>query len=219
MASTLSGASALSLREQGKLDKSNRIRIAGEQLFREKDFAEVTTKEIAARAGVGEATFFRYVSSKIELLLMIYGDKMEKVLEDLEARDDIMSRSVNDAESCLRRVYAIYEARAQFYKEDPANAALYLREAFQAGSSAGSRGVVQGDRCIRLATDILRDGQRAGVLMDKVDAKIIAQNCHGIFIHEVDRTPVRGFSSQSITERVFERLSGQLEPLVLHSDR
>lgn len=205
----------MTLREQSRLNKSMRIREAGEQLFKEKDFGEVTTKEIAERAGVGEATFFRYVSSKIELLLMIYGDRMETVVDEIEIRDVELGRTTGDAAYYLKRVYAIYEARAEFYKEDPVNAALYLREAFQTGSDLGSRAVVQGDRCIRLSAEILGDGQKAGVLQSRVDAKLIAQNCHGIFLHEVDRTPVRGFTPESITDRVLVRLSGQLDPLAL----
>lgn len=215
MKSMGAGESPLTLREQGRLSKRNRIRAAGEALFKEKGFAEVTTKEIAELAGVGEATFFRYVSSKIDLLLMIYGDRMETVVDKIELRDAELAREPQNAGSYLSRVCAIYEARAEFYKEDPSNAALYLREAFQTGSDLGSRAVVQGDRCIRLAADILRDGQAAGLLHNGVDAKVIAQNCHGIFLHEIERTPVRGFSPDSIIERVLVRLAGQLDPLVI----
>jgi AcrR family transcriptional regulator len=204
----------LTLRERGKLDKRDRIRAAGVELFKQKDFDEVTTKELAERAGVGEATLFRYVNSKLDLLLTIYGDRMEAILHDIEVRDSELARSCRDAREYLDRVYAIYEARAAFYREDPGNAALYLREAFRAGSELGTRAVIQGDRCIRLTAEILRDAQNAGVIYSGVDTKIVGQNCHGIFIHEVDRTPVRGFTPESITTRVLARLAAQLEPLV-----
>lgn len=209
----------LPLREQEKLNKASRIRAAAESLFSEKPFAEVTTKELADRARVGEATLFRYMASKTELLLLVYGDKMEKVLEEIEARDAqlIAARGEKDASFYLERVYAIYEARSKFYREDPENGALYLKEAFQAGSDAGGRSVKQGDWCVRLATATLSEGQHAGVILGSVDARLVAQNCHGIFIHEVDRTPVRGFSPESIWDRVRARLAVQLEPLSLSS--
>lgn len=43
----------------------------------------------------------------------------------------------------------------------------------------------------------------------------MAQNCHAIYMHEIDRTPVRGFDPDRIWERLGPRLDAQLRPLVL----
>lgn len=204
------------LREREKQNKLHRIRTAAEELFSEFGFEDVTTRQIAQRAQIGEATLFRYMSSKKELLLLVYGDKMERLLDRIE-HDDASSSTRSDptdGHSYCHRLYAIYEGRSAFYRDDPGNAAIYLREAYEAGSAIGNRSIEQGDRCIRLATKILREGQRVGALNTSVDPRLVAQNCHGIFLHEVDRTPVRGFPPGTIWERVRERLVVQLEPLV-----
>ena len=60
-------------------------------------------------------------------------------------------------------------------------------------------------------------GQRAGLIIGEVNALLVAQNCHGIFIHEVDRTPTRGFAPETIWERVSARLDAQLMPLAIPS--
>ncbi|MBY4275021.1 TetR/AcrR family transcriptional regulator [Rhodococcus fascians] len=209
------------LRERAKQLKMSRIKEAAEQLFRESAFEAVTTKQIAERAQVGEATLFRYVSSKKELLLLIYADRMERLLERIE-HDDRIRRAgrpgAADGNAFCRRVYSVYRVRSDFYREDPVNAAIYLREGFEEGSRFGNRSVEQGDRLIRLTTDILREGQQSGALTGSVDARLVAQNCHGIFLHEVDRTPVRGFATDTIWDRVHERLVVQLEPLIVAAD-
>lgn len=205
------------LREQEKLNKAARIRKAAEELFSEKSFEDVTTRELAERAQVGEATLFRYMTSKTEMLLLVYGDRMEELLIEIEESDAATAAAAKTPDGAFYcdRIHAIYRARADFYRRDPENASLYLREAFEAGSDPGGRCMRQGDRCVRLAAAVLAEGQAAGVISKAVDARLVAQNCHGIFIHEVDRTPVRGFTPESIWDRVRERLAVQLVPLVV----
>lgn len=204
------------LRERAKQLKMQRIMDAAQDLFRESAFDAVTTKQIAERAQVGEATLFRYVSSKKELLLLVYGDRMERLLERIEHEDKRYKGTLGPTDGAVfcRRIYAIYEGRSAFYREDPVNAAIYLREAFEEGSRIGNRSIEQGDRCIQLATAIIIEGQKVGALIDSVEPRFVAQNCHGVFLHEVDRTPIRGFATETIGKRVHERLVVQLQPLI-----
>ncbi|MGO4807419.1 TetR/AcrR family transcriptional regulator [Arthrobacter sp. 2MCAF15] len=206
----------LPLRERAKRKKAKSIREAAEALFSEKPFAEVTTKELAERAGVGEATLFRYMANKTELLLLVYSDKMDEAFGAVESQDaQVAATEKKDASSYLQRVYSVYEARCRFYLEDPENSALYLREGFRTDSALGLRAVEQGDRCIRLVESILQEGQDAGYILQSIDSELVAQNCHGIYMHEIDRAPVRGYTPESIWERVKARLEVQLEPLTL----
>ncbi|MDP9890001.1 TetR/AcrR family transcriptional regulator [Pseudarthrobacter enclensis] len=211
----------LSLRERSKLGKAERIRAAAEQLLSERSIEKITTREVAELAGIGEATLFRYIGSKRELLMMVYGDQMDAILTKIEREDAVLASSGSlrrdDGEAYCNRIYSIYRARCEFYRRNPDNAALYMREGFQVGSVTGARNIAQGDRSIRMVGAILAEGQSHGALVANVDPYLVAQNCHGIFIHEIDRTPVRGFTPQTIWDRTSARLSVQLSPLIIHA--
>jgi AcrR family transcriptional regulator len=211
--------SRIGLRDQAKSDRLRRIHEAATELLLDRTFQEITTKDIAERAQVGEATLFRYIKNKQRLLTMVYGDLLDQILDAIEAEE---ARIVADhgslsmtGEQYVARVLATYRQRCRFYLAAPTNAALYLREGFDPESPEKLRHLAQGDRSIRLTAAILTEGQQAAVIRRDVDAAVIAQNCHGTYIHEIDRTPVRGFEPSTIWDRIRVRLEAQLRPLVL----
>lgn len=63
-------------RERGKVDKRGRIHAAAAELFAERGYSAVTTQDIADRADVAIGTLFRYVTSKPELLTMVYNAEL-----------------------------------------------------------------------------------------------------------------------------------------------
>lgn len=202
------------LRAQAKADVTRRIREAAETLFMTRDFGDVTTREIAQQAGIGEATLFRYVASKDELLTMIYGDQMQTLVDRLEAADDALAKLPLTVDRVLQRIYAFYEGRSEFFLLHPDNAARYLRQSYDLSSSGRERAMALGDRVVTRVTTILEKGQREGLVSDVVEASLVALNCHGAFLHEVNRTRTRGFEPESIWERVLVRLDAQLLPLM-----
>ena len=210
------GTNALGLRAQAKAEVFRRIREAAGVLLADRGFDQITTREVAQRAGIGEATLFRYVASKEELLTLVYGDQMDVLIETLLAVDDT-SAATDDPRSGLllcARIKALYQGRADFYLAHPTNASRYLRQAFEISSPNRERTMAQGDRLIARVTQILEAGQQRGTIDDSVDAFAVAQNCHGIFIHEVDRTATRGYLPETIWQRVSARLDAQLLVLV-----
>lgn len=198
------------LRIQAKAEVRRRIRDAATTLLDSKDFDAITTREVAKTAGIGEATLFRHVSSKNELLTIAYGDQMDALIDELITADDNAAREKLNADRILERIRTFYKGRASFYLRNPNNASRYLREAFDTESSDRERTMKQGDRIIQRVEQILAEGQRVGLISAIADPFLVAQNCHGIFIHEVDRTPTRGFEPASIWDRVSARLDAQL---------
>ena len=208
-----------SLREASKKDRASRIRTAAEELLRSRSINEITTKEVAEKAGIGEATLFRYIGSKHELLFMVYGNRMDELLSQIEQTDALAAAETAGADESgwhyLDRILNAYRIRCEFYLENPDNAAIYLRAGFDRQNLSRGRNIAQGDRSIRLTASILTEGQQRGVLIPKVDPLLVAQNCHAIYMHEIDRTPTRGFSPSTIWERASARLRAQLDPLVI----
>lgn len=206
------------LRDVARQERMERIRSAAAALFRETDFDAVTTRDVARRAQVADATFFRYVRSKHDLLALVYGDRLDVLLNEVEeedARTIAQARaSVPADELVVRRVHHVYRRRCEFYRLAPSNVARYLRQGFDTDPVLSARPVAQGDRTIRLVTSVLRDGQVAGVVDAGVAADLVAQNLHGTYMHEIDRTPVRGFDPGTIWDRLRPRLDVQLDPLL-----
>ena len=194
-----------------------RIRTAATDLFRESNFASITTRDVARRAQVAEATFFRYVANKHELLALVYGDQLDALLSAVEEEDARQISLARGAEPSLdhvvQRIHHVYRLRCDFYRLSPHNVTLYLRQGFDVDHGLSARPVAQGDRTIRLLTSILRDGQEAGVLDPATSMDLVAQNLHGTYMHEIDRTPVRGFDPSTIWERLQPRLDVQMLPL------
>lgn len=201
------------LREKARLERYQNIRAAAEQLFDERGYEHTTTKEVAELAGVGEATLFRYVSNKHELLLLVIGERMDTTLQAIEDADKELAAKTSTARDYVERIYAIFRERARFYATDPENVTSYLHHGFKAGSQLGAQSISQGDRVIVLIAAILDDARDAGYLNADVDSLVVAQNCNGTYIHEVLRTPARGFRPEDLWEKLRERLRVQIEPL------
>lgn len=209
----------LGLRERSRRDKYERIRQATETLLQTRPFADITTRDVARLAQVGEATLFRYVATKDELLLMVVDHKMEQVVSAIE--EDSSLREFDDGETGrvhIDRVYEIYRRRGEFYLANPRNVASYLWIALKPGSELGAHNVAQGDRIIALISEIIGHGQRTGVLSGSASAQVVAENCNGLYVHEMLRSPTRGFGPDTFTDRLLRRLRGQLEPLIRDGD-
>lgn len=195
----------------------DRIRRAAVELFAAHDYDEVTMQAVARGAGISDATLFRYVEAKLDLLTLAYGDQFDELLSSIDEADTrrALAADTPTGRGLRDRILAIYEERCEFYLRHPVNGALYLAQGFNERNPARARNIAQGDRTIRLVGAIIEDGQQAGHLLASVVARDVAQNCHGIYMHEIQRTAVRGFTPDTIWTRVRARLLAQLDPLVL----
>lgn len=95
-------------------EKMEAILRAASAVFARKPFHEVRTDEIAAEAGVGKGTLYRYFPTKEDLFyatLVAGFDEMDLVLEDLRARDEEPSGALV---ACARETIRIFWSRPSF---------------------------------------------------------------------------------------------------------
>ncbi|RME20929.1 MAG: TetR/AcrR family transcriptional regulator [Deltaproteobacteria bacterium] len=71
-----------------RLQKRDRIIDAAVEVFAEKGFRAARISDIASRAGVADGTIYLYFKNKEDLLLVIFEEKMELLLEELQAALD-----------------------------------------------------------------------------------------------------------------------------------
>lgn len=202
------------LRDRAKTERMRRIREAAEKLFNGRGYENTTTKEIAEEAEVGEATLFRYVTNKRDLLFLVLGEGLDKAIAAIAVNDAQLAKTSVTPQDYVDRVNAIHQARAAFYAKDPENVLSYLQNGLTAGSRLGVESIRQGDTVIALTQAVLDEARTAGLLVPYVNTHAAAQNCNGIYIHEVLRTPVRHFDPDDLWDRMRVRIAAQIEPLL-----
>src|ERR1700692_4090483 len=72
----------LGLREQNKVEKSQRIRTAARQLFSKHGYETATLRQIAKRAHVGLGTLFNYAQDKRDLVFLIFNEELAAVTDE-----------------------------------------------------------------------------------------------------------------------------------------
>lgn len=208
----------LGLRERSRRQRYERVLAAAEELFAEKDYDAVTTREVAQRAEVGEATLFRYIERKSDLLLLVIGGKLDILIDQLEHDDSLIEENPPSPVSSqwfVDRINTIYRARTKYYELDPEHVSKYIVSGLQTDSKLAARSTSAGDRIITRTTRILLDAQAAGVLRDDVDAETVARNLNGAYIHELLRTPARRLPISETWDRLSVRFDAMIRPLMI----
>jgi AcrR family transcriptional regulator len=137
-------------RERNKLDKLRRIKEAARHLFISKGFDDTTTREIAARAGVGLGTVFVYAANKRDLLFLIANDGLEEAA-------DKASAAVSPSASLLENLLGVFRHHYDYFARQPALSRLMLREMIFYESGAQARPFQKTrEALIALVGDIIR---------------------------------------------------------------
>src|ERR1700730_18729732 len=92
----------LGLREQNKVEKSQRIRIAARELFSKHGYESATLRQIAKRAHVGLGTVFNYAQDKRDLVFLIFN-------EELAAVTDRALRATHSRRPFIAQLVGIYK--------------------------------------------------------------------------------------------------------------
>lgn len=79
------------IRERAKAERRQRIKEAATATFREKGYANATTREIAERARVAKGTVFLYALDKRDLLRLVINDDLEELTRAAFERVDAAS--------------------------------------------------------------------------------------------------------------------------------
>ena len=158
-----------SRRERNKQDKQQRILGAALALFRAKPFAAVTTQEVAHAAHIAAGTLFLYVTSKEDLLVLVFKDEMAQVVRKTFAGID---RAAPITEQLLR----CFAAMKAYHDRDVALSRVLLKELTILSNAARRADVAQLVRLIHGGiADLIETAQRAGQLRGALDARAAAE--------------------------------------------
>ncbi len=145
-----------------RADKRRAIREAATEVFAEKGFHQARVSDIARTAGVADGTIYLYFRNKEDLLLNIFEDAMERLTADMVA-------SMENVEDPLERIRIFANRHFLSVRDHRALAEVMQVEIRQSKKFLHDYRPESLWRYLGVFSEILRDGQRRGVIRDDVD--------------------------------------------------
>jgi len=177
----MAGATAvLPRRERNKLEKRARLIAAAGGLFSRKGFAATTTAEIAQRAGVGAGTLFLYFPSKDDLLVAIFREQMDAVVDTAFA-------TLPRRATLLDEIVHVYGAMIEFHERDPELARAFVKELLFVGATNRNSVFAFIDGLDERIAARIEARQGRGELDASVPALLVAENCFALFIARLQK--------------------------------
>ncbi|WP_437715008.1 TetR/AcrR family transcriptional regulator [Sorangium sp. So ce448] len=182
--------------------------------FAEQGFHGTATKEIARRAGVAEATIFKYFPSKRDLLLGVIGPAVERLVGPALARsmDPLFDATYPTFEAFLR---ALLAERIAFVRAHPQLVRILAQELpFDAELRLGIAGRVFApllEKGLALIEHFQREGQIVGWPPPLV-LRCVASTFVGYIVHRVYIAPDAAWDDEAEIERVITFVIRGLSP-------
>jgi AcrR family transcriptional regulator len=187
-----------------KSETHKRLGSAVMEIFSESDFHKANIREIAKKAGVSFSTIYNYYGSKEGLLFAFVdvwlGELTERIIDHLQGIEDLKEK--------LRKVFWL---QLDHYEKNPGLGKILFMTLPMKTWMADE--TFQQKKMINLFLDVLRQGQREGILNPNVRAGILLDFMHGLvqrsFFMWVSRGQKESLSAQAnvLFEMVWRAIS------------
>jgi TetR/AcrR family transcriptional regulator, cholesterol catabolism regulator len=164
---------ALSRRERKKIELEQRIRECAAALFHAKGYEATTVDEIAEAADVAKATLFNYFPRKDALLLAVWEDGHEAVLEQLGAPEDW----TGTAEARLRRLFHTFAEAAELNPGLSRVMAIEAMRSFWARAEESPFEQIMNE----LVEDLVREAQERGEMRQDTEPRVVMSLLRGLY--------------------------------------
>ena len=159
-------------KERGN-DKRQRILEAALRVFAERGFYNAKVSEVAKAAGVADGTIYLYFKNKDDLLIQLFEDRMDFLIQRL---NEELGRSGGTVVARIRRLILLHLQIASI--------APYLAEFITVELRQSSRFVKEYDNpkfseYLRVLRDLVEEGQRDGSIRTDLDARLIVRTMFG----------------------------------------
>lgn len=194
----------LGRRERNKRDKRERILNAAKTLFRAQGFETTTTQQIAEQADVGFGTLYLYCESKEDLLVLVFHDEMQQVIE--EAYASVPTRAALPAQ-----LEHMFERFVAYHARDLPLARALIRE-LSVVPNPGRRVAVRslGRKVFATIAELVGRAQRRGEVDPDVEPREAARTIFAVYYQLL-----QSFLSEFVTEPRFrEQLRSTLQLLM-----
>lgn len=162
--------------ESGRADaarpKRERILRAATKVFARKGFYATKVSEVAKAAGVADGTIYLYFKNKDDLLVSLFEDRIDRLLETLEA--ELAARPSPEA-----RLRCVIEMQLGLLEGQRDLAEVITVNLRQSTKLMKQYAAPKFNRYLDLIAQVVVDGQRAGVFHENVSPHVMARAIFG----------------------------------------
>jgi TetR/AcrR family fatty acid metabolism transcriptional regulator len=158
---------------QNNSDKRQKILAGALKAFAKKGFYNTKVSEISDEAGVADGTIYLYFDNKDDLLISLFEDRMEWIIDRLNTELETVEGGV------LAKVRRFVELHFQLAVENPNLAEFITVELRQSAKFIKEYDNPKFGDYLGLLKHLIEEGQREGVFDDALDARLVSRACFG----------------------------------------
>jgi len=159
--------------EKKRNDKRKRILDGALKAFALKGFYNTKVSEIAQEAGVADGTIYLYFKNKDDLLISLFEDRMEWIIERLNTD---LAKLGNDTLAKFRHMVIIH---CQLAVEEPQLAEFITIELRQSSKFVKEYKNPKFGDYLKIFQHLIEEGQRGGIFRADLDPRLISRACFG----------------------------------------
>jgi len=153
-------------------NKRDRILQAGVQVFARKGFHNSRVSEIARHAGVADGTIYLYFKNKVEILISIFEEEMEKIINEVQ----IAVSSQTTSESRLK---AFIQTHLEIVRKKPKLAQVFHLELRQSNRFLKEYSGTKLREYLTILSGLFEAGQAEGAFSAAIPANIFKRALFG----------------------------------------
>ncbi len=159
--------------EKKRSDKRERILDGALKAFARKGFYNTKVSEIASEAGVADGTIYLYFKNKDDLLISLFEDRMEWIIDRLTTELKALG---GDPVAKFRRMVTIH---CRLAVENPDLAEFITVELRQSAKFVKEYKNPKFGDYLKILQSLVEEGQATGVMRDDVDVRLVSRACFG----------------------------------------
>jgi TetR/AcrR family fatty acid metabolism transcriptional regulator len=159
--------------KRGSSDKRERILEGALEAFAEKGFYNTKVSEIAGKAGVADGTIYLYFKNKDDLLISLFEDRMDWIIDRLETELAAIDGGVLDK---IRHVVRMHFRLAV---ENPNLAEFITVELRQSAKFVKEYKNPKFADYLTILQKLIEEGQEQGVIRNDLDGRLVSRACFG----------------------------------------
>lgn len=142
--------------QERKKDKYNRIINAATKIFAKKGFFKAKISEIAKEAKVADGTIYLYFNNKDEILISIFEEKMQIVLDN-------MIECLKNESSPVKKIEKFAEVHLEMIEKNKDVAEIIQVELRQSSKFMKEYENLKFHQYLNLISEIIKEGQEQGI--------------------------------------------------------
>jgi TetR/AcrR family fatty acid metabolism transcriptional regulator len=151
--------------EKKAIDKRSVILNAALKTFVKRGYSETRVAEIAAEAGVAEGTLYNYFQSKEDLLLALFDEKWDTIINEIREK----TRNFDDPNDKLKAIFSLV---VRMFKKNRQLAELFMIDIKQSSIFLNNYTINRIVEFLDLVEEILEEGKRKGIYRKDLDTRV-----------------------------------------------